>query len=91
MVACNGGIPASFDAAVLTLTTTGQQNSGHLPMWPSRQPTPSTASVDDFQANVSSADLVIAQPGDQGAVGAISSSHRVRTHEPCTTKGPSAS
>ncbi|WP_329254443.1 hypothetical protein [Streptomyces canus] len=68
MVAGNDGIPASFGAAVLNLTTTGQQNSGYLRVWPTGQPMPSTTSVGNFQANTSTADLVIAQPGDQGAV-----------------------
>ncbi|MCX4706949.1 hypothetical protein [Streptomyces sp. NBC_01373] len=67
-VAGNDGIPTSFGAAVLNLTTTGQQNSGYLRVWPTGQPMPSTTSVDNFQANTSTADLVIAQPGDQGAV-----------------------
>ncbi|EDY55551.1 MULTISPECIES: hypothetical protein [Streptomyces] len=68
MMAGNDGIPASFGAAVLNLTTTGQQNSGYLRVWPTGQPMPSTPLVDNFQANTSTADLVIAQPGDQGAV-----------------------
>ncbi|WP_158778758.1 hypothetical protein [Streptomyces cellulosae] len=67
-VAGNDGIPTSFGAAVLNLTTTGQQNSGYLRVWPTGQPMPSTTSVDNFQVNTSTADLVIAQPGDQGAV-----------------------
>ncbi|MFJ8143081.1 hypothetical protein [Streptomyces sp. NPDC096013] len=68
MVAGNDGIPTSFGAAVLNLTATGQQNSGYLRVWPTGQPMPTTTSVDNFQANTSTADLVIAQPGDQGAV-----------------------
>ncbi|MCX5256778.1 hypothetical protein OOK27_22015 [Streptomyces canus] len=67
-VAGNDGIPTSFGAAVLNLTTTGQQNSGYLRVWPTGQTMPSTTSVDNFQANTSTADLVIAQPGTQGAV-----------------------
>lgn len=68
MVAGNDGIPASFGAAVLNLTTTGQQNSGYLRVWPTGQPMPSTTSVGNFQVDTSTADLVIAQPGDEGAV-----------------------
>ncbi|MFF3966411.1 hypothetical protein ACFYZI_33270 [Streptomyces griseorubiginosus] len=67
-VAGHDGIPTSFGAAVLNLTATGQQNSGYLRVWPTGQPMPSTASVDNFQANTSTADLVIVQPGEQGAV-----------------------
>ncbi|MGW3312099.1 hypothetical protein ACWDG9_36580 [Streptomyces sp. NPDC001073] len=67
-VAGHDGIPTSFGAAVLNLTTTGQQNSGYVRVWPTGQPMPSTTSVDNFQANTSTSDLVIAQPGDQGAV-----------------------
>jgi hypothetical protein len=67
-LAGNDGIPTSFGAAVLNLTTTGQQNSGYLRVWPTGQAMPSTTSVDNFQANTSTADLVIAQPGTQGAV-----------------------
>ncbi|MGW3291879.1 hypothetical protein ACWDR3_45390 [Streptomyces sp. NPDC001002] len=67
-VAGNDGIPTSFGAAVLNLTTTGQQNSGYLRVWPTGEPMPSITSVDTFQASTSTSDLVIAQPGDQGAV-----------------------
>ncbi|WP_405512339.1 hypothetical protein [Streptomyces canus] len=64
----NDGIPTSFGAAVLNLTTTGQQNSGYLRVWPTGQTMPSTTSVDNFQATTSTADLAIARPGTQGAV-----------------------
>ncbi|MGW1801698.1 hypothetical protein ACWCQN_38720 [Streptomyces sp. NPDC001984] len=67
-VAGNDGIPTSFGAAVLNLTTTGQQNSGYLRVWPTGQTMPTITSVDTFQASTSTSDLVIAQPGDQGAV-----------------------
>lgn len=64
----NDGIPTSFGAAVLNLTTTGQQNAGYLRVWPTGQAMPSTTSVGNFQPGTSTADLVIAQPGTQGAV-----------------------
>ncbi|MFI9830796.1 hypothetical protein ACIHIX_24260 [Streptomyces sp. NPDC051913] len=68
MVGGRDGVPTSFGAAVLNVTTTGQQSSGYLRVWPTGQPMPTTTSVDSFQTNTSTADLVIAQPGDQGAV-----------------------
>jgi len=68
MVAGNDGIPTAFGAAVLNLTTTGQQNPGYLRVWPTGQPMPTDTSVDSFQASTSTSDLVIAKPGDQGAV-----------------------
>ena len=67
-VAGNDGIPTSFGGAVLSLTTTGQRNSGYRRVWPTGQPMPCTTSADNFRANTSTTDLVIAQPGDQGAV-----------------------
>ncbi|GGN34048.1 hypothetical protein GCM10011578_074480 [Streptomyces fuscichromogenes] len=67
-VADHDGIPTSFGAAALNLTTTGQQNPGYLRVWPTGQPMPTDTSVDSFQASTSTSDLVIAQPGDQGAV-----------------------
>lgn len=67
-VAGNDGIPTSFGAAALNLTTTSRQNPGSLRVWPTGQPMPTITSVDSFQANTSTSDLVIAQPGTQGAV-----------------------
>ncbi|MFG2960818.1 hypothetical protein ACGF5O_44740 [Streptomyces sp. NPDC048291] len=64
----NDGIPTSFGAAVLNLTTTGQQNSGYLRVWPTGTTMPTVTSVDSFQAGISTSDLVFAQPGTQGAV-----------------------
>ncbi|MEU6144215.1 hypothetical protein ABZ848_28175 [Streptomyces sp. NPDC047081] len=67
-VAGNDGIPTTFGAAALNLTATGQQKSGYLRVWPTGQTMPTITSVDTFQAGTSTSDLVIAQPGTQGAV-----------------------
>ncbi|MGW3289004.1 hypothetical protein ACWDR3_30640 [Streptomyces sp. NPDC001002] len=67
-VAGNDGIPTSFGAAALNLISTGQQAPGYLRVWPTGQTMPSITSVDNFQASTSTSDLVIAQPGTQGAV-----------------------
>jgi hypothetical protein len=64
----NDGIPTTFGAAVLNLTTTGQQNGGFLQVWGTGPTTPPGLSVDNFQASTTTADQVIVAPGSQGAV-----------------------
>ncbi|MFJ6901555.1 hypothetical protein [Streptomyces hokutonensis] len=64
----NDGIPTTFGAAVLNLTTTSQQNSGYLQVWGTGPTTPPGVSVDNFQAATTTADQVIVAPGTQGAV-----------------------
>jgi hypothetical protein len=64
----NDGIPTTFGAAVLNLTTTSQQNGGFLQVWGTGPTTPPGLSVDNFQANTTTADQVIVAPGTQGAV-----------------------
>ncbi|WP_369228005.1 hypothetical protein AB5J52_47930 [Streptomyces sp. R39] len=64
----NDGIPTTFGAAVLNLTTTSQQNGGFLQVWGTGPTTPPGLSVDNFQASTTTADQVIVAPGTQGAV-----------------------
>ncbi|MFJ9713894.1 hypothetical protein [Streptomyces sp. NPDC101234] len=64
----NDGIPTTFGAAVLNLTTTSQEHGGFLQVWGTGPTTPPGLSVDNFQASTTTADQVIVAPGTQGAV-----------------------